>query len=500
MIKIHRVVYSLVAITCFLITTVNAQTTKTHTEKFNVDEEVNIDINTTHTNIKFETWDRNEVEVTFILETDEKIEERFKQWDFKATGNSNTVTIESNSNYEFDMTNFQFDFNVEDFDFDFDIENLEMDLENLNLDVSDLNLNIDNMVSDIMLGMNLEDLPTSPFGKDISFNGDKYEKNPEAYLKKMNAKHGTQVTEKEVDQWMEDIEKWTENIEIKIDESEISERSKEIEKKMEKWQKENEPKLKEMTKKMEKWQKENEPKLKEMTKKIEAQAKKMEEQMEKIDFEKFENFNHFDQNKSNIKKTIHIKLPKKAKLNLNVRYGEVTLAENLRNINADLNYATLSANTINGAGTEISASYAPVYVDHWRNGQLKLNHCRNIKIAKATKIDINAQGTDVIIGTLLDSGFIRSAYGDLEIQKLGKDLKSLNLIVDYGTARLYLPSSALDVSYTGNQQSVFSLSKKCKIISDSNEGKRRVVKAYNQKQNSGNLLSILANYGELSIK
>ncbi|MFT5167683.1 MAG: hypothetical protein ACI8P3_002921 [Saprospiraceae bacterium] len=479
--RMHLATFNFLVITCFFLTAVNAQTTKKHTEKFTVNEEVDIHVNTSHTNVKFETWDRNEIEVTFTLDADEKVEELFKQWNFEATGNSNTVNIESKSGHNFDMENFQFDFDMEDFDFD--MKDFDVKMDNFNIDLSDLNLDIDNMVTEIMEGLNLADMPLSPFGKDGDFDGDEYKKNPNAYLKKLNDKNGTQVSRKEADQWMADIKTWADNIEVQVEKNidlgnldkQIGEQTKEIQESVEKWEKEHGTQIKEMTDKIEK-------------------------QLEGMDFDQFENFNKFDQERANTKRTIHIKLPKKAKLHLNIRYGEVTLAENLRNINADLNYASLSANTINGEDTDISAAYALVIVDHWQNGHLDLKYCNDITIKKATKINLNAQGTDIVIGTLLNTGLIHSAYGDLVIQKLGTNLKELNLVLDYGSALLPLPSNAVDLTYIGDRHSSFSFPEKCKVVSDTKEGIHRMVKAYNQKQNSGNVLSIRANHGDLTIK
>lgn len=481
--KRHLITFNLLLVYGLVFTAAHAQTSKKHTEKFKVNEAVSIHVNTSHTNVKFETWDKNEVEVTFILEAKEKVDELFDKWKYSASGDQDKITIKSGSGSYLDMEDFDFDFDMKDFNLN--MEDLNMNLDNLNIELSNLNLDVDNMVNNIMDSLNLEDIPSSPFGKGADFNGAEYEKDPDAYLKKMNKKHGTQITRQEADQWLEEINKWSEGIEIRMEkmeemnfnglEKQIEEQAKEFEKSMEKWEKENGSRIKEMT-------------------------KKIEEQMKDFDFEIYQQFNYFDQERSDIKKTIHIKLPKKAKLHMNIRYGEVTLAENLQNINADLNYASLSANTIKGKNTEISASYAPIFVDHWRNGQLKLNYCNDITIKEITTIDLKAQGTDIIIGTLLNSGVIHSSYGDLEIKKLGTNLKALTLELDYGSALLHLPAWALDLKFEGNQDSSLSLPKKINVISDTREGRNRVVKAYTQKPNSGQALSILANYGDLTIR
>ncbi len=476
MIKIHRVIFSLIAVTFLFLSNVEAQNTKKHTEKFTVDNDVTIHISSSHTNVEFETWDKNEVEITFVMETEENIEESFKKWDFSASGTNNKIEIESNPSFDFDFENFQLDLNLQD---------LDLNMEELNIQLGELDLgNIDVIVSDMLEDMNLDDLPESPFGGHINFDGNKYEKDPDAYLKKLNDKYNTNITKQEVEQWMDDIDQWSKEIEVNLDgkseefeemERKLSEQTKELEESVEKWEKENKGKLEEMT-------------------------RKLEEQIEGMNFEQFENFDYFNQDNSKVKKTIRIKMPKKAKLNLDVRYGEVSLADNTINMNADLNYATLSAKTINGADTDISASYAPVYVNHWEDGHLSLNHCNQITIEKATKIALDAQGTDIYIGTLLSSGWFKSAYGNLEINKLEDSLKDLELTVDFGSALINLAKIPIDVRYNGKGKNFIALPNELQVISDTTAGKTRTLTAYNQKQNSGKILAINSNFGELTIK
>ena len=118
----HLKTFSLLTFCCLFLQVTNAQTTKEHTEKFAVNDEVDIHVNTTHTNVKLETWDKNEVEVTFMLQAEEQVDEWFEKWDFEATGNSKKVNIESKSGYYFDMGNYKLDFDSDDFQFDFDMK------------------------------------------------------------------------------------------------------------------------------------------------------------------------------------------------------------------------------------------------------------------------------------------------------------------------------------------------------------------------------------------
>jgi hypothetical protein len=476
MLKINLVIFNLFAISFLFVSTVNAQTTKEHTQKMVVNNSVDIHVNTSHANVKFESWDKNEVEVTFTMEAPENIEEQFKKWQFDVSGNKEKVTISSQSNFEFDMEGFEFDMG----NFELNMEGFEFNMDELDIELGELNLdNIDIMVSDMITDLNINDMPVSPFGKDVDFDSDTYQKDPDAYLKKMNSQHDTQVTKSEVDAWMDKLDEWSEEFEVRVENSfdfeKLEEQTKKYEERVKTWEQENREKIKQMT-------------------------EQIEQQMEKMNFEQFENFNYFDQENSDVKKTILIKIPKNAKLHLNIRYGEVTLAENLRNINAELNYASLTAKSINGNSTDISASFAPVYVNHWQDGHLSLNHCQNITIQIANKIALESQGTDIFIGTLLNSGRIKSAYGDLEINKIDPDFDDLSLTVDYGKALIYLDPPSLDIEYEGVGKSTFSLPENWNVTSDITTEKHRTVKAFYKKPNTGKVLAVNTNYGNLTIK
>ena len=71
-------------------------------ESFNVDEDVLIDLNTKRTQVIFETWNRDEVEVKAKITSDELSEEELKNlseaWQLDVMGNSRKISIASNGN------------------------------------------------------------------------------------------------------------------------------------------------------------------------------------------------------------------------------------------------------------------------------------------------------------------------------------------------------------------------------------------------------------------
>ena len=72
---------------------------RTKKEVFTVDKEVTLEINTSHADIEFDTWNKNKIEIEATIEiedaTEEEMEACFKKWNFEAIGNSEKVTVTS---------------------------------------------------------------------------------------------------------------------------------------------------------------------------------------------------------------------------------------------------------------------------------------------------------------------------------------------------------------------------------------------------------------------
>ena len=88
-------------------------------ERFNVDTNVVIDVNTRYTDIEIETWDKNEVVVEAYIVIEDKsdqnvIEDFLKNWNFNVLGNKSSIKISSKSSGLIDIHSF--DFNSPDYD------------------------------------------------------------------------------------------------------------------------------------------------------------------------------------------------------------------------------------------------------------------------------------------------------------------------------------------------------------------------------------------------
>ena len=67
-------------------------------------------------------------------------------------------------------------------------------------------------------------------------------------------------------------------------------------------------------------------------------------------------------------------MPKKAKLKLNVRHGELKVGSVLHNAQGKMSHSSLLAQSIDGSNTSINMAYSDVIVNDWKNGTLSLKY------------------------------------------------------------------------------------------------------------------------------
>ena len=83
-----------------LLSTAWAVGQTTYKESFDINKDAVVEVNTSHTNVVFETWDKNKVEVYAYIDDDKlskkEKQELFDNWEIDVLGNSKKVVISSN--------------------------------------------------------------------------------------------------------------------------------------------------------------------------------------------------------------------------------------------------------------------------------------------------------------------------------------------------------------------------------------------------------------------
>jgi hypothetical protein len=290
--------------------------TKEINESFQVNSDVLVEIDSRHTDVTVETWNKNVVAVKGDWQvegmTKEEASDYFENWGFEALGNNSKVVITSKSAHNYYSHSVVFD----DMDFDFDFESITHLGELFDGDF------YSEMIPP-MPPMPIIPVPAIPAPvlsslSEIEFDYKAYEKDKEAYMKEF---------EKRQKEWEREFEK------------KFEPQMLEYEKKMEAWEKEIEPLMKEYEVKVKKWEKEMEPQMKEYEKKMEVHSKKMEKKMKEMEKEieiqyaqKMDEKGTKISKKYNLKKSLHIKVPKGAVVDVNAHDGKIIIPNGLKRV------------------------------------------------------------------------------------------------------------------------------------------------------------------------
>ncbi|MBD0832692.1 DUF4097 family beta strand repeat-containing protein [Aestuariibaculum sediminum] len=430
-------------------------------QSINVDKAVKVNLNTSYTNIIIDTWNKDIVEIEAYIESERlsqaELKEALKDWNVDVDATTNEVTI-STKGHAPHVWAYKLSTN--------DDEALHAVLEELKFELAEIpNFVVIPDIPEIPAIPKLPELPPLPEGiGKVHFDYEAYKKDGENYLKeytKQFEKTFGKDYEKKMEEWGEKFEKewgekyaeqmeaWGDQLALKIEhevsKSDLSEeRQAIIEERLQHRIEERNRRLEKQMKEREKHMQEREKHMQERQKEMEKREHLAEER--RVVIEKMIS----DKKVSDVKKTIIIKLPKKAKLKVNVRHGEIEFASTINDLNANLEYTKFKANSINGNHISINASYSPVTVSNWELGDLNLNYVKKATIGTVNHLVVNSNSSNVIIENLEGNAIINGSIGDLKILNIGNEFSNLNVVLQNSDATIVLPKVAYKLQYTGN--------------------------------------------------
>ncbi|MEH6680922.1 MAG: DUF4097 family beta strand repeat-containing protein [Sediminicola sp.] len=410
---------------CLFVHMANSQKTKTYKETFTIDPDAVLDINTSQADIVFETWDKGQVQIeaTITVEgvSDTEAEKYLKSNGMDIMGNSKLVKVRTGSKGSWAGPH--------------DLEALR------NLDISLPPMpSIDSLFFSIPNLPALIEMPPMPPVPSPSMKGFDY-----ATYKKEGEKY---------------MEKWQKEFSKGFD--------KDYERKMEEWGKQMEEKAKEMAAKQQRnMEKLNRQRNLQEQSLHDAQRRNREAMEEARTYtyhmrDSLKGRAHMSDSLSGhfpptiywsspageksikVKRVIKIKMPKSTKIKMNVRHGEVQLAENTKNMNATLSYARLNGNNIEGVGTNISVSYSPVSVLKWNYGKLKTSYSEQVDLKEVGNLDLHSTSSNISIGHLRNEAKVVNRFGHLTIQKISNDFKDIHIDLENSELQCNLPESAFN--------------------------------------------------------
>jgi hypothetical protein len=473
---------ALVLLLCFIsIEAYGQKQTKNFKETFTVSKDAVLNVNTSHADIEFETWSKDaiEIEATIELEgaTDEEATQYFKQSGFEILGNSKKVSISTGSNNNLfrsygisDLQNFHIEMpefpEIHAFDFDFDFEELT-------------------------------DMPILPISPKTAFDHKAFKKDGEKYLKKWQK----EFQESFDDEHVEKLEKWAEQMEEK-QEKMAKKREQMMEKRADLLEKRNEKRHERLERMEEKREERMELLHERLTKNGSSRVIIVNGDSIQTSFNGGPNIFYSSSNGSHknykVKKTIKVKMPKGMKIKMDVRHGEVKLADNIWHMDANLSHASLWAASIDGDNTMIKASYSPVNIDKWYLGNLQANYSENINLKEVFEIKLNTTSSNVKIDKLIKKAFIKNDFGQLKIGAITKDFTDLDITLQNAELDFKGPDVAFDIYINSTSTLVKS---PAKINLESTQNHNHIIsKGYHINKNGERSIVINAKYSDVKIQ
>lgn len=428
-----------------------------YVESFNVDDGVEIFVNTSYTNVIFDTWNQDKVEVEAYIEGDSEEKNLMKNWDLDISGNSKKITISSQSSpLSFAMGDMpQLDF-------------IGPMMEHMT--IPNFQYNIPPFPEGIMENLGRIQFDYNAFHKDAAGYLEQFEA-------QMNENFGADFHEK-----MEAWSKKTKDSIGKINKENMDAYGKQ----MEAWGEAYE-------KKMEAWANEMEKRYKEQGGDFKKTVTKTPHGTSIV----IQGSNSSRSNSGSGAKTLIIRMPKDAKTNVNIRHGNLKIAD-ATNLKANLNYTPFKANSIDGGQTLVSVAYAPVLVNTWKQGVLKMKYVDNCSIAVVQNINLQANSSDVTIGDITKQAFLSGSFGNLKIEKISDAFETLDITLENTDALVKLPVSDYSFYFNGRRSNL-----KYPQTLNFNESKnidRLVVKGFNKSNTSNKSIAISSNYSNVSLQ
>jgi len=460
--------FKIALLACFAMVTLGAQEKVTKvSQSFNVDKDVTIDLNTSHCNVIFDTWNKGEVQIEAFVESDafskEELEHIAKGWQLDVDGTTDLVTINTRANHSVSLWH---DDKSNHYNEEVQRALKELKFELADLSDMDFNFNFDNLQVVDLPEMpefpelpEMPELPELPDGvSTIAFDYKAYKKDGDAYLKKWSdtfeSKYGKDYAKK-MEAWGERFGKeWGEQFGEKMaawGERFAAKMERKAERIVEGKEKQAELRQKAAEKRFEMEEKREALRETMAEKRAELAEKRAELAKKREAFSKQRNLFSNKSRHSHLKKTIIIRMPKKAKIKVDVRHGELEFASVLDDVQADLSHTIFKATGINGSNTSINAAYAPVYVTNWNLGELNLNHVKQAELKTVKHLVLNCTSSNVKINNVVSSAIIDSNIGDVKILDIADTFTNLNFIFQNSKAFVVMPKNVpYNINYKGN--------------------------------------------------
>lgn len=198
-----------------------------------------------------------------------------------------------------------------------------------------------------------------------------------------------------------------------------------------------------------------------------------------------------------INKTLKIKIPRNAKLNIKARHGMIVFNGDINNLKAELSYVLLKANNISGAETSIKGSYTNFEIDYWKNGNLDILFSDYTLIKEVKNLTLKSTDSTVSIDKVTESIDARGNFKMLSVDT-SPEIKYINLdIEDSKEVWLKLPKTKYNLTYEGVNSKLIH-PEKFNVQTDKNNSGKQVIESKPLKNNEC-IVNIKSLYSSMQI-
>jgi hypothetical protein len=473
----HKWLASFVALG-FVVSAFAQKQDKKFKETFNVKKDVVVQINATNTDIDVTTWNKNQVEVSAVIEieglTKKEAEKYFEKYTFGALGNSSLVKITSKGSGFYGFNDNIVIFGKDDFHFP------EIVIPDMNFDFQ-----FPDIETMVIPEVNLEKVFEGL--ENLEFDFDKYHKDGDTYFFqwKDSAKSISIKSKKE---W----EKFKKSKEYKKWKKEMKANNEKLKSELAKMKIELKGVNKEVIKKALKEAKIAISKVD--MKDIKEELAKARKQMNNVKKEYFFNTNSNDvminDKKVKIKKKITIKVPKGATFDLNTRHCKVKLPQTTAS--GKVSYGKFIAEGLTGG--DLKVYYAPVDITTLQSANLSLHNVTDASIASVTNTTLFSSSGELKINTIFSNVNLESSFGELSIEKFDASIADFKLVLNQSDATINLTGLKKHLNFESDDVTVSTLGTKEKSKDGIKMTGKFSVISNNKK------FKILGKYSELDVK
>jgi len=422
-------------------------------ESFKVDNQPSVKLDTKHTQVMIETWNRNSISVEAYVEADELSKEEIaqiaKDWKVQVLGNSNGVSIISRggrSNFVPGLKTVSPSIPI-------------ASLKAMNSEL--IEPLMVNLVGPMLEKMGDVKLPARFYESmsGLKFDYEAYQKEGEAYIEKYEAqveKSFGKDFEKAMEEWGKGFEKnaevWSKQLEARMENFEKVHGGK-----IEKWGEQ-------FGKEMEQWGEQYGAKMEAWAQQFDAQGGNYKKEVivhpngGKSTMITYSSTNATprkpETDQKSIRKMIVVKMPKDAVLRMDVRYGKVELQNDVESLNASISYADFKAASILGENNFLNIAYSPLEMDYWEHGTLQTSYVKQSDIRKAKSLKLSSKGSNINIGEIQKIGIVSGSFGELTIKEISDDFEQLDISLENSDLVLNLPKSSFNFTYNGSKSAI----------------------------------------------